>query len=311
VPTNNPTINALGVRQALTAMAEALAAAGIAEPRREARLLLAHALGVDQPALLRNPDRLLRWDDVAPLLARRVAREPMALITGVAGFWTLSLATSPATLVPRPESEAVVEAALAARPPGEMRRVLDLGTGTGALLLAVLSECPAAFGVGVDRVADAAALAARNAAASGLAHRAAFLCGDWAVSLAGRFDLVLCNPPYIASGDIPRLMPEVACYEPASALDGGEDGLDAYRIIIEFMPSLLAPDGVAVLELGIGQAASVTALAIAAGLAPEPPRADLGGVARALVVRRDLPQKNHLALGADAASFHPHGRDGG
>jgi release factor glutamine methyltransferase len=222
----------------------------------------------------------------AALLARRVAHEPFAYLTGRVGFWTLDLEVSPATLIPRADSETLVEAALEACPDkGAALHVLDLGTGTGALMLAVLSELPAASGVGVDLQPEAAALAARNAARLGLAGRARFLAGDWAEAVSRRFDLILCNPPYIESAAITGLMPEVARHEPASALDGGADGLDAYRRIIADLPRLLAPRGVAVLELGQGQQAAVEALAKAAGLTPEACRADLGGVPRALVLR--------------------------
>jgi release factor glutamine methyltransferase len=187
------------------------------------------------------------------------------------GFWTLDLEVSPATLIPRADSETLVEAALDACPDkGAALRVLDLGTGTGALLLAVLSELPAASGVGVDLKPEAAALAARNAARLGLVGRARFLAGDWAAALSRRFDLILCNPPYIESAAITGLMPEVARHEPASALDGGADGLDAYRRIIADLPRLLAPRGVAVLELGQGQQAAVEALAKQPALRPKP-----------------------------------------
>ncbi|MDP3315278.1 MAG: HemK/PrmC family methyltransferase, partial [Devosia sp.] len=159
-----------------------------------------------------------------------------------------------------------------------------LGTGTGCLLLAVLAERPDAWGVGIDLSPAAAALASRNARANALAGRAAFLAGDWATALAGRFDLVLSNPPYIPTADMAGLMPEVAAHEPARALDGGTDGLDAYRRITAALPELLAPGGMAVLELGIGQDASVPALAQAAGLRTVALRPDLGGVPRALVL---------------------------
>ena len=242
-----------------------------------------------EEALLRDPRAPVPLEKAAyfaALLARRVAHEPFAYLTGRVGFWTLDLEVSPATLIPRADSETLVEAALEACPDkGAALHVLDLGTGTGALLLAVLSELPAANGVGVDLKPEAAALAARNAARLGLSGRARFLAGDWAAALAGRFDLILCNPPYIESAVIAGLMPEVARHEPASALDGGADGLSAYRRIIADLPRLLAPGGVAVLELGAGQQAAVEALAKVAGLTPEACRADLGGVPRALVLR--------------------------
>jgi release factor glutamine methyltransferase len=266
-----------------------LRGAAIEAPRLEARRLLAHVLNTSEEALLRDPRAPVPADQAqqfAALLARRVAHEPFAYLTGRVGFWTLDLEVSPATLIPRADSESLVEAALeACTDKWAPLSLLDLGTGTGALLLAVLSELPAASGLGVDLKPEATALAARNAARLGLAGRARFLAGDWAAALAGRFDLVLCNPPYIESAAIRGLMPEVAHHEPASALDGGADGLDAYRRIIADLPRLLAPHGVAVLELGAGQQAAVEALAKAAGLTPEACRADLGGVPRALVLR--------------------------
>jgi release factor glutamine methyltransferase len=266
-----------------------LRGAAIEAPRLEARRLLAHVLGTTEEALLRDPRAPVPADKAAQfagLLARRVAHEPFAYLIGHVGFWTLELEVSPATLIPRADSESLIEAALEACPDkGAALNVIDLGTGTGALLLALLSELPAASGVGVDLKPEAAALAARNAARLGLADRACFLAGDWAAALSGRFDLLLCNPPYIETVAIPALMPEVARHEPASALDGGADGLSAYRHIIADLPRLLAPRGVAVLELGQGQQAAVEALARAVGLMPAACRADLGGVPRALVLR--------------------------
>ncbi len=269
------------VADLLAEAAAALARAGVEAPAREARLLLLHSLARPSGALLDRREEVAA-PDLPALLARRVAREPMALILGRQGFWTLDLEVSRDTLIPRADSEAVVEAALAAHPaPG---RVLDLGTGTGCLLLSVLAERPAAWGLGIDIAPAAAALAARNAHANGLAARAAFLCADWTAAIAGRFDLVLSNPPYIPSADLAGLMPEVVAHEPARALDGGPDGLDAYRRLVQALPGLLAPGGIAVLELGIGQADSVAALAGGAGLVPRAPHADLAGVPRALVL---------------------------
>lgn len=268
---------------------QVLRAAAIESPRLEARLLLGHALGTTPEALLRDPGALVPPEAAARFraaLAARLDAVPVAHILGTQGFWTLDLAVSPATLIPRPDSESLVEAALDACPDAGARlRVLDLGTGTGCLLLAVLAERPLAFGVGVDLVPAAAALAAANAARNGLAGRAAFLAGDWAASLAGRFDLVLSNPPYIESAAIAGLMPEVARHEPASALDGGPDGLAAYRHLAAILPGLLAPGGAAVLELGAGQRKAVEALGRDAGLVPSGCRTDLGGIERALVLR--------------------------
>lgn len=262
---------------------QVLRAAAIDQPRMEARWLLGHAMGATAEVLLRDPRAPVPAPAAArftAMLARRARREPMAYITGTAGFWGLEFAVSPATLIPRADSEALVEAVLEHAPGA--RRVLDLGTGTGCLLLAVLSELTDATGVGIDLNPDAAALARRNARALGLP--AQFLAGDWGAALHGRFDLVLSNPPYIEAAAIAGLMPEVASHEPAAALDGGADGLDAYRAIVADLPRLLAPGGVAVLELGLGQAAAVGGLAASAGLEWRGVRPDLGGVARAAIL---------------------------
>ena len=255
-------------------------------PRLDARLLLAHALGLNRNDLIRDPARAIDDDAYRTLLARRLAREPVALIVGRREFWSLEFQVSPATLVPRPDSETVIEAALAAfagKP--APTRVLDLGSGTGCLLLAILSEFPSAFGIGLDRNPAAAALAKTNAATLGLAGRSAFLAGDWTAPLAGRFDLIVSNPPYIPSADIPLLMPEVAGHEPRSALDGGADGYDAYRAIIADLNNRLAPGGTAVLELGQGQAISVQDIARESGFAAAL-RLDLAEIPRAIVLYR-------------------------
>ncbi|MBB2163338.1 peptide chain release factor N(5)-glutamine methyltransferase [Gluconacetobacter sp. 1b LMG 1731] len=261
--------------------------AGVDDPRREARLLMAHVLGTDLAGLLART-RMTASERAGFLAAvrRRAAREPMAHITGRAGFWSLELETSPATLIPRPDSETLIEALLDHCPDREqVRSVLDLGTGTGCLLLAALSEYGAAWGVGVDIAPDAARLAARNARRAGLEGRCAMLAGDWAASIRGVFDVVFSNPPYIPQGDLAGLMADVRDYEPARALDGGADGLDAYRLLTGALPMLLAHDGVAVFEIGIGQDNSMPALARQSGLEIVDVRADLGGIPRAVVMR--------------------------
>jgi release factor glutamine methyltransferase len=271
----------IALRTAIGLVAARLQAAGIEDPRREARLILAAASGVDAAGLLLCDDVDERLFE--PLLRRREAREPLAYILGRREFWGLDFAVRPVTLIPRPDTETLVEAVLALR--GEVRRVLDLGTGTGCLLLAVLHEYPGAFGVGVDLIPGAAALAASNAQALGMAERAAFFAGDWAGALAGQFDLVLSNPPYIRAADVAALMPEVARYEPVSALDGGVEGLEAYRKIIAALPALLTENGVAVLEIGVGQGPSVLELARMAGFAGAT-RQDLAGHERAVILTR-------------------------
>jgi len=264
---------------------QVLRAAAIENPRMEARWLLGHAMGVTAETLLRDPRAAVppaAAQAITVMLARRARREPMAYITGSAGFWGLEFQVSPATLIPRADTEALVEAALELAP--QARRVLDLGTGTGCLLLAVLSELPAASGIGVDLNPEAAALASRNAQALGLP--ALFLAGDWADALDASFDLILSNPPYIEAAAIPALMPEVAGHEPPAALDGGVDGLDAYRRITAALPRLLAPGGLAVLELGQGQAPAVAQLARNAGLTWLEARPDLNAIPRAGLIRR-------------------------
>ncbi len=270
------------VAETLRAGANRLARAGIDNPRLECRLLLAHALGRTSEELIHDLSVVVRAPGFADLIDRRATGEPLAFILGWREFWSLRFHVSPAALIPRPDSETLVEAALALFP--ERRaplRVLDLGTGTGCLLLAFLHERPAAFGIGVDRSESAAGLARRNARDLGLASRSAFLCGDWADSIGGRFNLVLSNPPYIATGDLAGL--DVAAHEPRAALDGGDNGLTAYHAIIAALPRLLAPSGRAVLELGAGQAGAVAALAGAAGFRVSS-RADLSGTTRAMIL---------------------------
>lgn len=266
---------------------------GIADnPRLEARLLLAHALGVTQNDLIRDPAHPIstaRYDD---LLARRANHEPLALILGHREFWSLDFQVSPATLIPRADSETLIEAALAvfsAGPPP--RTILDLGTGTGCLLLALLTEYPSAFGVGLDRAPQAASLAKANSIALGLADRSAFAVADWTNPVAGGFDLIISNPPYIAAADIATLMPEVAQHEPRTALDGGQDGYDAYRTIIPRLRDHLSANGAAVLELGQGQATYVQAIAMDAGFHASL-RFDLGQFARAIVLKPAGSRKN-------------------
>ncbi len=268
------------VREALIHGAARLQIAGVDQPRLDARLLLAHAARLDQNALLRDPHATIDRPVFDALLARRAAREPLALITGTQEFWSLPFAVSPATLVPRADTETLIEAAL--EHGGPVRRILDLGTGTGCLLLAALTEWPDAWGLGTDLAPEAAALAQRNADTLGLAGRASFLCGSWASALDGRFDLILANPPYLRTEELASLAPELS-YEPSRALDGGSDGLRDYRTLLAEAPRLLTPEGVMILELGQGQAKAVTAAATRYELKAAT-KADLSGISRALIL---------------------------
>ena len=277
------------VADAICDATKRLRAADVESPARDARLLMAHTLGLDHPSLLDRHQSLSASDAscFADSLARREAREPVSRIKGRREFWGMEFTLSPDTLDPRPDTETVVEAALAAfagrEPPP---RILDLGTGSGCILCALLRKWPQSFGVGVDRSALAAATARRNARALGLAERAAFLGGDWASAVSGRFDLIVSNPPYIASAAVAALAPEVAAFDPLLALDGGADGLAGYRSLAPELLRLLHPGGMAVLEIGTGQAKGVGALLAAAGVDLVGARTDLSGIERALIARR-------------------------
>jgi release factor glutamine methyltransferase len=277
------------IEAARAGLAQRFRQAGLDAPALDARLIVGHALGLDHAALAAAARRTLtraEADAVAALAARRLAREPVARILGRKEFWGLDFKLNAATLVPRPETETVVEAALAAIGGAHRaRRIADLGTGSGALLIALLSELPNASGIGTD--VDFAALdcARQNATALGMASRALFVACDYAAALTGPIDLLVSNPPYVARNDLMGLEAEVRDYDPRRALDGGPDGLDGYRAIAADARRLLAPGGTLVLELGQGQLGAVTALFAAAGLAAALPQHDLAGIARALVWR--------------------------
>lgn len=266
-----------------------LAEAGVPQPRRDARLLLAKAAGVEPAQVTAYPETPLpadRRETFLHLLGRRQAREPVARILGEREFWSLPIKITPAVLDPRPDSETLVEALLVRL--GDREKpldVLDLGTGSGCLLLALLSELPHARGLGVDVDPEALEVARDNASALELSGRASFRLGDWASGLIGRFDAVLCNPPYIASGVLPALDPEVALYDPRLALDGGHDGLDAYRLLIPQIGGILSTEGWLGLEIGWDQADPVRALLLASGFERVEGVADLAGRPRCLLAR--------------------------
>jgi release factor glutamine methyltransferase len=267
-----------------------LAARGIDSPRRDARLLVALAAGMDDAVVLGYPERSL--DDEAArrfacLVERRLRGEPVSRLAGRREFWSHGFALSPETLDPRPDSETLVEAALELVADRQARLgILDLGTGTGCLLLSLLAELPCAWGIGVDIVPGAAAIARRNAAEMGLESRAFFVVGDWSGTLSGRFDLVVANPPYVASGEIAGLAPEVALFEPRTALDGGADGLDAYRALAPQIAQHLAPGGYACVEVGTGQGDFVAEIFCRAGLDLVGRRYDIANRERCLVLGR-------------------------
>jgi release factor glutamine methyltransferase len=277
-----------GARRLLTALFER---AGIDSPALDARVLVQHALSLDHTALAAAPRRMLsdnERNDIVQLAARRLAGEPVARILGAKEFWGLPFSLSAATLVPRPETETVIEAALEAlgKQRDETLRIADLGTGTGAILLALLHELRNATGVGTDLDATAIETAQANAQALGLSSRAQFVRTDFGSGLDRRFDLVVSNPPYIATGDIAELAPEVRDHDPKLALDGGRDGLDAYRAIAAQMPALLNARGAAIVEIGIGQAAQVETIFKPAGLHLTGAKPDLAGITRALTFGR-------------------------
>jgi release factor glutamine methyltransferase len=278
------------IATALDAATARLAAAGIEQPRFEARVLLAAALETSSTTILAYPERVLSSVEarrLADFLFRRAGREPMARLLGRREFWSLDFKLSPETLVPRPDSETLIEAAIAELPDrAAPLRVLDFGTGTGCLLLAFLREFPAASGVGVDVAPGAAETARENAAALGLADRAGFLAGCWGDAIFGRFDVILANPPYIESGAIAGLAPEVARYEPRRALDGGADGLSFYRLLAPETARLLSETGIALFEIGSGQVASVTAIMEEADLKTYKVCSDLAGIGRCILVRK-------------------------
>jgi len=278
------------IGEALDRAVKALRKAGIERPEAEARILLEAASGRSRGQIVAFPEQALSGDQPAILdrmVARRRAREPISRILGKREFWSMNFAVGPATLDPRPDSETLVAAVLARIPDRNGRlALLDLGTGTGCLLLALLKELPQAHGLGIDRSDAAVATAARNAAELGLAARAEFRLGDWARDISAQFDVVVSNPPYIESNAIDGLAPEVAQYDPRAALDGGADGLDAYRALLPEAARCLKPDGLLALEIGAGQGGEIRALARDAGLADLGNAADLAGIERCLLLTR-------------------------
>jgi release factor glutamine methyltransferase len=283
--------SSLSIAGARRALARMFAAARLDTPALDARVLVGHALGLDHARLAAAAERVLDADErerIAATASRRLAREPVSRIVGMKEFWGLPLRVNPAVLVPRPETETVVATALAAlnrdRNRARPLRIADLGTGSGALLLALLSELPNAFAIGTDLSTAALALARDNAQQLGLAGRAAFLACDFAAALAGPFDLIVANPPYVAGDELAQLAPEVRDHDPPLALDGGPDGLSAYRALAADAPRLIGAAGHMVIEVGAGQADVVASLLNEQPLDVTAAR-DLAGIPRALHIR--------------------------
>lgn len=271
---------------AMRMLAHRLKEAGLPTPALDARILVQAATGASDMEMIREPGTLMTSAEEERLAGwerRRLRHEPVSRILGSREFWGLPFTVTAETLDPRADSETLVETALDLLKGIERPRLLDLGTGTGCLLLALLHERQDASGVGVDLSEGALAVAASNASALGLSARAEFLESEWTENVEGRFDLAVSNPPYIAHGDIAGLAEEVRLHDPVLALDGGEDGLDAYRALARLLPDHLTQGGHAVVELGAGQADAVTAIFEAAGFGVSRVVPDLAGIPRALV----------------------------
>jgi len=272
-------------------LAEAFTRAGIEDATIDARLLLCAAAGFDHSALIRDPDLPIEEEAAERALAmarRRLAREPVSRILGERSFWSFDLLVTPAVLDPRPDTETVVDGALEvlAERQGEALSILDLGTGSGALLCALLDVFAQAQGLGVDISKEACTVARENLARCELAPRGQVRQGSWEAGLPGPYDLVVSNPPYIESAALAGLDPEVQFYDPPLALDGGPDGLTAYRDICALLPALVAPGGFAIFEVGQGQAEVVAALLASQGFADVRAKRDLAGVERAVMGQR-------------------------
>ncbi len=280
------------VGEALNEAFHILRQAGVGEARLDARLIVAHALGWAPERVFGHPEHTLaahERDRIRALVERRRRREPLALITGEKEFWSLSFAVSPATLIPRPDSETLIEAVLAAFPDRRAPyRILDFGTGSGCLLLALLGEYENASGLGTDRSADALDMARLNARRLGLEKRAVFETADWRRDAPppGAFDIIVANPPYVPEGDKAGLEPEVAEHEPHGALFAGPDGLDDYRLLVPMAAGLLADGGGLFFEVGLGQADAVAGLLERARLTGTARRDDLAGIPRCVWGKR-------------------------
>lgn len=283
---NNFTIPA---QEALRQAIKSLQVAHVQSASLDARLLLLHVLGISNEQWIASPDISMTSEQSAlydALVVRRAAREPIAHIIGKREFWSMDFKVTNATLDPRADSEAVIEAILQRIPDKSAAlSILDLGTGTGCLLLTLLKELPNAKGIGIDLSHEAMAIAQENALTHGLSARVQFQQGNWCDGLYGAFDIIVSNPPYIPTASIKSLAPEVAQYEPKLALDGGFDGLDCYRKIISALPGILTANGIAAFEVGAGQIQAVAEIAEEKGLQLEGMRKDMQGIPRCLLLK--------------------------
>lgn len=276
------------IADALTEAAAALKQVGIDTANLDARLLLAQVLGVGREYLVINSECSLSSQDLLvyeQMIERRMNREPIAQILGEREFWSLNFRVTPDTLAPRPDSESIIEAVLDYVPRRDAKLMIaDFGTGTGCLLLSLLNEFPNSHGLGVDISGAALAVAEKNAAQLGLTERAHFHQAAWGEGVIGRYDIIVSNPPYIPEEEIAGLAPEVAKFEPRTALSGGMDGMKAYRELMPHIKRLLAVHGIAVLEFGKGQHSEVMEIAKMYGLQPLELQSDLSGIIRCVVL---------------------------
>lgn len=279
----------INVQEALHQSNDALTKAGIETARLDARLLIEHALGLDPHEAMSKSERFLQAEEQARLqvlVERRAQHEPLAYIVADREFWSLPFKVSPATLVPRSDSETLIETALAQILDHDAPlSLLDLGTGSGCLLLSLLHELPQATGVGVDRCPEALIIAQQNADSLSLSNRASFMCADWGHGLSRKFDIVVCNPPYIRQDDLDSLMPEVVDYEPHHALSGGIDGLESYRAVVSRISDLLIDHGKIIFEIGFDQAADVSKIIFENGMQVIEKKKDLSGLPRCIVAQ--------------------------
>lgn len=270
-----------------------LVAMGIDTARLDAEILMAHVLGCRRMTLYSRSDLGLsppQRDEFEQLVVRRLLKEPVAYLTGDQEFWSLTFKVTPDTLIPRPDTETLVEAVLSRQPTSASGRLLDLGTGTGCILLSLLHELPAMTGVGADISDGALRVATANAQHLKLADRAALVFSNWFENIEGLFEIIVSNPPYIPSADIGGLMADVRDYEPMSALVGGEDGLDPYRLIASEAPKYLSAGGLLAVEVGIGQAKAVSDLFRSNGFSEVGIQADLGGIDRVVIGKKSGEQ---------------------